>query len=158
MHANYIIECFNRKQQDLAIKRIKNAIIQHNIKFDGFVVTGVSGVAFGSILCRILRKDLVIVRKDNDGSHSSYEVENYKTNKRYIFLDDFVASGATFIRVEEKLKNNFKRLKNSSYYPFDKKFDNESEIIGKMFYSYGDPWKPNRKEITKTYQLKTKIQ
>jgi adenine/guanine phosphoribosyltransferase-like PRPP-binding protein len=157
MHANYIKECFNRKDQDQTIRDIKTLITKHKLQFDGFIVTGISGIVMGSILCRILRKDLVIVRKDGDGSHSTYSVENYKPNKKYIFLDDLVCSGKTFRNVEEKMNVAFSDLKYSYLYPFDKKFDKKSKIIGKLLYSGGPTYDPIRKSITKVYQLKTKI-
>ena len=149
MHALYISECFNRKEQDKTIRQIKELIKKHNLQFDGFVVTGVSGIVMGSILCRSLRKDLVIVRKDNDGSHSGYSVENYKTSKNYIFLDDFVSSGKTFRRVKDKIKETFSSLKKSYWYPFDKKFDKESKIIGQILYSGTPIYKKLKREVIK---------
>lgn len=102
-HASYLEMVFIRKKQDKCIREIRELIKNKNLQFDGFVVTGVSGITMGSILSRLLRKELVVVRK-NEGTHSSYKVENYKHNKRYIFLDDLIASGETYKRVIETLE------------------------------------------------------
>lgn len=156
MHAQYISECFNRKEQDKTIRQIKELIKKYNLEFDGFVVTGVSGIVMGSILSRILRKDLVVVRKDKDGSHSSFSVENYKTSRKYIFLDDFTCTGKTFRRVESKLDEAFDYLKGYWAYPFDKKFDKKSEIIGKLLYSGTPMYFTVEKPVSQTILLKRK--
>lgn len=130
MHASYLEKIFNRKKQDQTIKEIRNIIKNKNLVFDGFVVTGVSGVAMGSIVARALRKDLVIVRKDRDGSHSSYRVENYKRLKRYVFLDDLITSGNTLKHVQQSL--NSCRECGWLYGEITKK--DQSKLIGGIFY------------------------
>lgn len=140
MHSSHLYESFQRTYQDKALRDVKKLLVDKDIKFDGFVVRGISGIVIGSILARSLRKDLVIVRSTND-CHSNSMVENYKTNCRYIFLDDFQSSGATFTKVKSHCDNYFSSLKNKETsnfnicYPFDKKFDKKSKIIGKLFYS-----------------------
>lgn len=130
MHASYLNKVFNRKEQDHTIREIKRILKEKNIVFDGFIVTGVSGIAMGSIVARAMRKDLVIVRKPKDGTHSSYNVENYKSNKKYIFLDDLIASGATLDRVKESLIECGNRA--WLYGKLNKK--NTSKLIGGIFY------------------------
>jgi orotate phosphoribosyltransferase len=139
MHASHLYESFERPHQDRVIRNVKKLLVQQNIKFDGFVVCGISGIVMGSILARSLKKDLVIVRSTND-CHSPSMVENYKTSRRYIFLDDFICSGATFRKVKKHCDNYFDRVKNGNndyniVYPFDKKFDKKSKIIGQLTYS-----------------------
>jgi hypothetical protein len=139
MHASHLYESFERNNQDRVIRNVKRLLIEQNIKFDGFVVCGISGIVIGSILARSLKKDLVIVRSTND-CHSTFMVENYKTNRKYIFLDDFICSGTTFEKVKRHCNDCFNGLKNGDNgyrinYPFDKKFDKKSKIIGQLLYS-----------------------
>jgi adenine/guanine phosphoribosyltransferase-like PRPP-binding protein len=126
-HASYLSKIFNRKEQDKVISEIKQLIKEKELKFDGFIVTGISGITMGSVLSRVLRKDLVIVRKANDGTHSSYNVENYKHDKSYIFLDDLIASGATYKNVKKMLSI----CKSTRWLYGDGK---QSKIIGCIFY------------------------
>jgi adenine/guanine phosphoribosyltransferase-like PRPP-binding protein len=102
-HASYLSKIFDRKEQNKTVLEVKNIIKTKQLKFDGFVVTGVSGITMGSILSRLLKKELVIVRKVGDGTHSSYIVENYKHDKSYIFLDDLIASGKTYKNVKKMI-------------------------------------------------------
>ena len=139
MHAPHLFESFQKAYQDKSIRNVKNLLVQKNVKFDGFLVCGISGIVIGSILARSLRKDLVIVRSSYD-CHSPSMVENYKTSRRYIFLDDCICSGTTFRKVKRHCDDCFEGMKNGSHgynmtYPFDKKFDKKSKIIGQLLYS-----------------------
>ena len=128
-HASYLDNVFIRKNQDKCIREIKKLIQNKNLEFDGFVVTGVSGIAMGAILSRVLKKELVIVRKYNDLSHSAYSVENYNFGKKYIFLDDLIASGDTYKRVRESISICSEK---KWLYGYNKR--NRSKIIGCIVY------------------------
>ena len=126
-YATYLTGFFNRTKQDKIIRSVRKIIKQKKVNFDGFVVTGVSGILIGSILSRSLKKELVIVRKEEDykNSHTFYKVENYKSNKRYIFVDDLIASGSTFARVQKELKE---------FHKIEKIKGRSSKIIGTILY------------------------
>ena len=130
-HASYLSCIFNRKSQDNAMRWIKSVIKLYDLKFDGFIVTGVSGITMGSVAARTLRKDLVVCRKRNDDKHSYYYVENYKPNKRYVFLDDLIATGDTYERVCNQMEEIHKQLVELKWIPKDSK---KSEVIGQMLY------------------------
>lgn len=72
------------------------------VEFDTLVGTGLSGTIAVTDLARRLGKNYLVVRKANDGSHSSAPVEG-KLGKRWLFVDDLVSSGATFGRVWDVL-------------------------------------------------------
>jgi len=97
--------CFydRRKRQNLAKKSLKLT------EFDTIVVTGISGIAFGSILSFLLKKQLVIVRKRGVRTHSFRKVESNITGKnigKWVFVDDLVDTGKTLKRVHRTLKDN----------------------------------------------------
>ena len=76
---------------------VRNArkVLQDAPEFDTFVVRGMSGAIAGGILARSLKKNLYVVRKENDGSHDSNKTFGLM-GQRWLFLDDFVSSGSTF--------------------------------------------------------------
>ena len=149
-HASYLSKVFNRKEQDKAISDIKKLIKEKELVFDGFIVTGISGITMGSILSRILRKDLVIVRKADDGTHSSYKVENYKHGKRYIFLDDLIASGTTYKNVKIMLS-----VCESDIWLYGIRLNNiKSNIIGGIMY---DPMYSDTPEYWSIQKLNKKV-
>ena len=127
---NYLMANFDRKTQDRSLrwisKQFKTAEILKQ-DFDGFAVMGISGAIMGALIARKMNKKLVVVRKENDGSHSDYKVENIEAGDKLIFLDDLVASGKTYKRVRDGV--NFhggkilsiilyysERVKNCEYY------------------------------------------
>lgn len=65
--------------------------------FDAIAVLGTSGLLIGPSLADKMGKELLVVRKQNDGAHSSRQVEggNVGVGFRYIVVDDLVASGKT---------------------------------------------------------------
>lgn len=80
------------------------ALRPHKARFDFLAVTGMSGVVIGSPLAVRLEKPLVIVRKPDDSSHSYGDlIGGAAARGRYMFVDDFIASGTTFRRVRERL-------------------------------------------------------
>lgn len=127
-HASYLDAIFDRKRQDLAIRKMRKLI--KDVEFDGFIVTGVSGIAMGAIMARSCKKTLTIVRKDDDKkTHSGYNIENIKWGAKYIFLDDLIASGVTFNGVKRKLNNYYIECRAGGLIK-------QSKIIGQLLYDY----------------------
>lgn len=74
------------------------------VEYDTLVGTGISGAIVVPVLAYRLFKKYAIVRKANDGSHSSNMIEG-SLGKRWIFVDDFIASGKTINRVKNEVAN-----------------------------------------------------
>lgn len=74
--------------------------------FDSIVVRGVSGMIVGSPVALKLKKPLVVIRKPNENSHSGNSlVVNLKNiGSQWLFLDDFIVSGATKQRCIEAIE------------------------------------------------------
>lgn len=80
-----------------------NHFVPESLEYDTLVGTGLSGTLAVAELARKLNKHYLVVRKDNDGTHSSLPVEGF-LGKRWLFVDDVVDSGRTFARVWEKVQ------------------------------------------------------
>lgn len=72
-------------------------------EFDTIVGTGFSGGVLVPILALRLRKKFVLVRKDTDDSHHGSGRLLGELGERWIFVDDFVSTGATRRRVIDKV-------------------------------------------------------
>ncbi|ASR77172.1 phosphoribosyl transferase [Mycobacterium phage MyraDee] len=81
---------------EILLRRAKEHI--GHIDFDTMVGTGLSGTIAVTELARKLGKHYMVVRKPNDGTHSSLPVEG-KVGKRWVFVDDLVGTGRTLSRV-----------------------------------------------------------
>jgi orotate phosphoribosyltransferase-like protein len=63
-----------------------------------------SGALIGPPVALRLNKSMILVRKDEDDTHSDYKVEGDRNIKRYVILDDFVCSGKTRDRIINGVK------------------------------------------------------
>lgn len=81
-------------------------------EFDAIIVTGVSGLVVGSPVALRLRKPLLVLRKPSteEESHGyGNELLNWAavrgTERRVVFLDDFISMGDTFHRCVDAVEN-----------------------------------------------------
>ncbi len=89
---------------DEEVAKVVAVLEKHFDRYDSIAVQGLSGVTVGLLAARELGKPLVIVRKENDGSHAGSRLVNDEyMGERVLFLDDFISSGATRSRVEESV-------------------------------------------------------
>jgi len=75
------------------------------VEFDTFVARGLSGILVAPLLARAMSRNFLIVRKPNEGSHSSCAIEG-TFGRKWIFLDDFIAGGATFRACREAVEKH----------------------------------------------------
>lgn len=120
--ASYLFDAFydRRKNLNRAKRLMKKAT------FDSIVCTGVSGVLFASPLALLMGKNLVIVRKKKDGSHSHRQIEANVTPDKvgaWVFVDDLIDSGKT----ERRVKSEMKEWAGSF-----------GTYVGKYLYEYGE--------------------
>lgn len=84
----------------------RNAIVMKSVSelrgldFDSIVCCGTSGLLVAPQVCEILNKNLIIIRKKNVKSYSSFVVEGVCPST-YVVLDDLVCSGATIKYIRE---------------------------------------------------------
>ena len=68
-------------------------------KFDTIAFRGMSGAFLGPPLAMRLHKNMVMVRKVTDDSHSMMLLEGSKLCNRYVVVDDFVSTKATLNKI-----------------------------------------------------------
>lgn len=73
-----------------------------NRRFDTFVGRGLSGSIVVPRLADAFGINWMLVRKEGEGSHSGLPAEGV-LGKRWIFVDDFIESGATYAKVVETI-------------------------------------------------------
>ena len=90
-------------------------------RFDAIAVRGISGLLVGVPLALRLDKQLIVVRKPKDDTHSPYMVEGYAAGERYLIVDDFVSTGATVKEIQKALKTdeNFKHYELAGLYEWN---------------------------------------
>lgn len=86
------------------------------VDFDTFVATGLSGTCVATLLGHALDKKVLIVRKEDDQSTHSSKRYAGNLGKRWVFLDDFVSSGATRRRVKAMVQALVERQSDHGYY------------------------------------------
>lgn len=71
-----------------------------DVEFDTMVGTGLSGSLIIPVIARALGKNWLIIRKESESAHSSERGEG-NLGDRWVFVDDFVDTGATKRRVKD---------------------------------------------------------
>lgn len=118
-YSNYHSPNFDAKEREEKLNQALKML--EGYEFDAFVVRGISGIAFGSILAYIMGKRLVIVRKPDEDSHGQC-VENWQAGDRIIYLDDFICSGDTLREMHKALsaiKWSYNKVSDVESWPFE---------------------------------------
>lgn len=108
--SGYIQAAFDKEE----IKKIQQSfeyIIRDKIfgDFDGIACRGTSGLVIAPMLSVMFDKKLLVVRKENDNSHSSSILEGHDDINRYIVVDDFTASGRTIESIYDGVTKGYIR-------------------------------------------------
>jgi adenine/guanine phosphoribosyltransferase-like PRPP-binding protein len=99
IHSDYLTRAIN--EPDRVIDDLCSVL--RDAVFDSFVVTGVSGLIIAGRLSVALGKPFLYVRKEDEIGHSNRRVEG-TLGKRWVFVDDFVSSGATLQRAIDEVR------------------------------------------------------
>lgn len=103
--SGYLKKTFDLGERKKFVNKVADLIEWSNIKFDTLVVSGVSGIAFGSMVAYELNCNLTIIRKEMT-PHSRYLIEGAhpRGGEKYIILDDCIASGRTIGRIINRVE------------------------------------------------------
>lgn len=90
------------------LKEAVEELTPHFDEFDTLVGTGFSGALVIPALALKLGKDFVLIRKEDDDSHHGGGELVGRLGRRWIFVDDFSATGQTRRRVTQKIEETAK--------------------------------------------------
>lgn len=117
-------------------ERVECAVRElRTVDFDSILVMGMSGAIFGGALSVRLQKPLILVRKEEDISHSTFQVQGYVHGaKRFIFLDDQICTGETFEKafrtfIGERAPNYLPEFVGAYLHDFTRFYDNHDISI-----------------------------
>ncbi|HEY6021002.1 MAG TPA: phosphoribosyltransferase [Candidatus Paceibacterota bacterium] len=79
------------------------ALAESRIDYDTIVVQGISGMLIGPMLAAFTGKNLLIVPKPDDTHNHRGHGPVGTIEGRWIFVDDFISTGATHNRVREEV-------------------------------------------------------
>jgi len=100
--AGYLRNYLNPKKSKAKFK--KAVEILKGLKFDSIAFRGVSGALIAPVLAHALNKNIIVVRKGNQNSHSYRTVEGNFDCKTYVIADDFVDTGRTVKTIKREIK------------------------------------------------------
>lgn len=98
---SYLDDLINPAKRKKTIARVVKFLKHFDTicPFDAIAMSGTSGMLLGATVADRLHKNLIVVRKSDDKStHSCYKVEGVYS-KRYVVIDDLIASGKTLAHI-----------------------------------------------------------
>ena len=98
----YLGEVLNIRRIPKIINGLARVIRKSPHEFDAIAFRGMSGALVVPMLCRRLKKEMIVCRKESEKSHGQ-PAEGYLNCERYIIVDDFIASGATIRGIVEAI-------------------------------------------------------
>ena len=105
-HCGYLCNLIEMDKLEDSVKKV--SLILRNYDFDAIAFRGMSGALIAPAVALKLDKTLLMVRKpragNEDDSHSYEHVEGDAAARRYVILDDFIATGRTIKAITEEIK------------------------------------------------------
>ena|SRR5271156_4732446 len=110
---SYLGRIFDVNQYPQLINKLSIKIkkFQQKQSFDAIAFTGTSGCSVAFTLSYKLGIPLICIRKNSDNSHFNGLYEGVENVKRYIIVDDFIASGDTIATIKKNVLLRSKRAK-----------------------------------------------
>jgi len=100
IRSEYLSFAFNpERAEELFTESIKT-LQGSSVEFDAIAFIGVSGGLTAPVVAFLLKKPLIVVRKETDTSkHSPYMIEGDVAATSFIIVDDFKSSGKTIDKI-----------------------------------------------------------
>lgn len=113
MQTNYLQHVFDQKIFQKAVDKtlLSAEAIRKRTGFDTIAFTGMSGAAMAFLLSHWMNVPLICVRKKNDNSHFVTQTSkilegNVADVRKYLIVDDFIASGHTIQYVIDSIQTS----------------------------------------------------
>lgn len=123
------------------------------VKYDSVAFRGMSGAMIAPLLATKLNKNLIMVRKETEISHSCHLVEGFQKSKSYIIVDDFIESGKTVFDIYFKVQKFAPTAKFQGVLVVaDGSMRRTAEFIpfGSMKECYSKAWRVSNRKYIKT--------
>jgi orotate phosphoribosyltransferase len=110
---------------DVAVRTTIAKLHKKRSKFDAIVVTGISGIVVGAPVALSLKKQLLVLRKEETFHGINNELIGRKAIvaeglTKILFLDDLISTGATFRRCKAAVEEYDMRLVGTFLYERDR--------------------------------------
>lgn len=102
---SYLRPAVTMKLWNVIVDNLVELIKSTNVQFDTIVFRGNSGTLIAPVIASRLGKEILMVRKPNDKSHSFSLLEGNCDIKKYIIIDDFMDTGETIREILSAVKN-----------------------------------------------------
>jgi adenine/guanine phosphoribosyltransferase-like PRPP-binding protein len=100
-HCDYLRNFIVPERLEERVKLAARALKYH--EFDAIAFRGMSGALISVPLALKMCKTMIMVRKPGDDSHSTFLVEGDTQARKYVIVDDFVATGDTVRTIKREV-------------------------------------------------------
>lgn len=109
--SQYLHSVLDINLREVIIQYLIKLINDSGVTFDTIAFCGMSGAVIAPTIADRMGKNIIMVRKVNDASHSSYRVEgNVRESKQIIIIDDVMETGDTVTYIYESIVAEKNRL------------------------------------------------
>jgi orotate phosphoribosyltransferase len=113
--SDYLSFALNPERAAERLTKSIKTLQKSNVEFDAIAFTGVSGGLTAPVIAFLLKKPLIVVRKNTDMSkHSPYIIEGDVAATSFIIVDDFMCTGKT----RDKIISSITHWNNAEYKGF----------------------------------------
>lgn len=107
MHSRWLRPVYDPDELTRTVLRVASAIDSLALPPKFIAVRGVSGVSVGAAVSFYTKLPLVVIRKDDEQTHSSGTVQGlFGMRGRYVIVDDLVDTGATVRAIVRALEDD----------------------------------------------------
>ena len=106
--ASHTSRVLNHKYRNKVIIKTVCELRKISDVFDSIACSGISGLIVVPQIAEILKKNIVIIRKDTEERYSEFIIEGV-TPFKYIIVDDLICSGQTIRHIKNTLKSEAPR-------------------------------------------------
>ena len=101
-HSDYLENALSSEPRQKIVDFCVNQVSK--IDCDSIAFRGMSGALIAPIVSYITGKNLIMVRKSDDSSHSDFKIETSSTKcKKFVIIDDFISRGKTIDNILETI-------------------------------------------------------
>jgi orotate phosphoribosyltransferase len=127
--ASHTSRLLNHKYRNKIIMQTYVDLRNKDLEFDAIACCGISGLMVVPQIAELLKKNILVIRKDLNG-YSNFNIEGPYTN-RYIIIDDLICSGNTVKTIMKAIKSEFHKPKCLGIYcymPEESAYRNKPEL------------------------------